>query len=75
MAKTGDWGESNVPSEWTTSKDRQKLDQNCDLDDKGKESDDNPQAMRYRGWTSKGINRYNQLFYKIKAERQKQIYG
>ena len=27
------------------------------------------------GWTAKGIQRYNQIFHEVKAERQKLIYG
>ena len=72
MAENDDWKESDVPSEWTTSKDRKKNNNSQSEDDDG---DDNPQARKYRGWTFKGIQRYNQLFHEVKAERQKLLYG
>jgi hypothetical protein len=76
MGTKDNWKELDVPSEWTTSKDRQKLQNNHDnLVDDSDDGDDNPQAMRYCGWTAKGIQRYNQIFHKVKAEREKLLHG
>ena len=75
MAENDDWKESDIPSEWTTSKDRRKLHNKRDeMDSDSLDSGDNPQARRYRGWTAKGIQRYNQIFHEVKAERLKLIY-
>jgi hypothetical protein len=73
MALTDTWKDSEVPSKWTTSKDKRRSKQ---LDEDDDDSDDNgtPQARRYRGWSAQGIARYNQLFTEIKNERDKESY-
>jgi hypothetical protein len=65
MAGKDDWKESDVPSKWTTSKEKRKT---------NRDNDDSPQARKFRGWSAQGIARYNQLFIEIKNEREKTTY-
>ena len=67
MAGTKNWKDSETPSVWTTSIEKRKP-----KEDGGDNSDDaeTPQARRYRGWTKKGIIRYNQLHAEVKVERK-----
>ena len=76
MAASGQWKDSDVPSKWTTSKDKRKLikEQGDDSDGDGSKSE-TPQARRYRGWSAQGIARYNQLFIEIRAERERETYS
>ena len=69
MAATKNWKDSDVPSAWTTSIDKRKSRKDQDEEE---DSDDaeSPQARRYRGWTTKGILRYNQLHAQIKLARK-----
>jgi hypothetical protein len=66
MARDDNWKESDVPSKWTTSREKKvKWNEYSErIDD-----DDSPQATRYRGWSCQGIAWYNQLFDEIKAKR------
>jgi hypothetical protein len=73
MAESDNWKESDVPSEWTTSTDKRKLNQQGKENDEEEETN-KPQARRYRGWSAKGIARYNQLFNEIETERKKPEY-
>jgi hypothetical protein len=73
MAKRDEWKDSDVPSKWTTSRDKRKHTKQGG-DDSSCDEDSTPQARRYRGWSAKGIARYNQLFKEIKLEREKDEY-
>ena len=72
MAEDDDWKDSVVPSKWTTSKEKRGAKDTEPGEDNSNVEDDCPQAKRYRGWSSQGIARYNQLFAEVKAEREKQ---
>jgi hypothetical protein len=75
MAKRNKWKDSDVPSEWTTTKNTNRQPVRTDEnDDDGSDDNDTPQARRYRGWSAQGIAQYNQLFTEIKLERQKDTY-
>ena len=69
MASARNWKDSAVPSTWTTSIDKRKSRTEQEEEDCSDDSE-TPQARRYRGWTIKGILRYNQLHAEIKAERE-----
>ena len=69
MATTDNWKDSDVPSEWTTSVDKRKSRKEADDEDDSVNTE-SPQARRYRGWTTKGILRYNQLHAEIKVARE-----
>jgi hypothetical protein len=56
MAEAKNWKDSEVPSAWTTSIDKQKPKLNQDEDSN---KADTTQARRYRGWTAKGVLHYN----------------
>lgn len=71
MAEAKNWKDSEVPSAWTTSMVKRKPEMNQDKDIEVAET---PQARRYRGWTAKGILRYNELHAEIKEERKKDIF-
>ena len=66
MAREEDWRESDVPSKWTTSRDKK-----IKRDEYGNRLGDNDtaQATRYRGWSYQGIARYNQLCDEIEKKR------
>ncbi len=66
MARDDSWKESDVPSKWTTSREKK-----VKRDEYGNriDDDDSPESTRYRGWSFQGIARYNQLFDEIKAKR------
>ena len=69
MATTKNWKESEVPSAWTTSIDKRKaMHEPNDEDDS--DDQETPQPRRYRGWTARGILRYNQLHAEIKVKRE-----
>ena len=69
MARTKSWKDSEVPSAWTTSIDKRKSKDDQEEDESGDEAE-TPQARRYRGWTAKGILRYNQLHADIMVKRE-----
>ena len=71
MATADEWKESDIPTKWTTSRDKRTSLKKSDNDTKQEsdEDDQTPQATRYRGWSWHGIERYNQLFNEIKASR------
>ena len=74
MAENDEWGDSNEPSRWTTSNEKRKavaMNQTTQMSDN---EEITPQAKRYRGWSAKGIARYNQIFAEVKAERAKLAY-
>jgi hypothetical protein len=75
MANRNEWKDSDVPSEWTTTKDtnRQPV-RNGEVDEDNSEEEETSQARRYRGWSAQGINRYNQLFTEIELEREEETY-
>ena len=56
-----------TPSAWTMSIDKRNPKE--DREDDSNEAE-TPQARRYRGWTKKGIIRYNQLHAEVKVERK-----
>ena len=70
MADADDWKESDVPSKWTTSKEKRKAKSKPACDENSSVDNDCPQAKRYRGWSAQGIARYNQLFEEVKKERE-----
>jgi len=74
MADANEWKDSDVPSKWTTSKDKRKL-KSTDDDDNSGVDEDTPQARRYRGWSAQGIARFNQLATEIKRERAKESFS
>ena len=68
MARQDDWTTAAVPTKWTVTRDRTA---SAAKKAQNRESETgNPQARRYRGWSAQGINRYNQLFDQIEAERE-----
>jgi hypothetical protein len=69
MARTKSWKDSEVPSAWTTSIDKRKSKDDQEEDESGDEAE-TPQARRYRGWTAKGILRYNQLHADVMVKRE-----
>ena len=69
MARTENWKDSEVPSAWKTSIDKPKSRKEADKEDDSVDAE-SPQARRYRGWTTKGILRYNQLHAEIKVARE-----
>jgi hypothetical protein len=74
MAKANEWKESNIPSKWTTSKEKQKQKQ-AGKEQGSSDDDDTPQAQKFCGWPAQGIVRYNQLFTEMKSyEREKDAY-
>ena len=70
MADSEDWKDSDVPSKWTTSKEKRKAKSKRTGEENSSDESDCPQAKRYRGWSAQGIARYNQLFEEIKKERE-----
>ena len=68
MAKTDEWTTASVPTKWTVTRDRTgsaaKKARAVELET------GNPQARRYRGWSARGISRYNQLYDEIEANRR-----
>jgi hypothetical protein len=66
MPKTGKWKDFNVPSKWTTSKEKRKP--------KSSDNDNTSQVRRFFDWSAQEITRYNQLFTEIKIEREKDTY-
>jgi hypothetical protein len=73
MAFHDDWKESNVPSRWTTSKEKRAV-KKAAIGNESSEDDEKPQARKFRGWSAQGIARYNQLFAEIKQERENDTY-
>ena len=68
MAGTEEWKTSPVPTKWTVT--RTKADNAKQKATTTGSQNSEPTARRFRGWSSEGIQRYNQLFDEIKAERQ-----
>ena len=67
MAETDEWTTAPVPTKWTVTRDRTA---SAAKKARDKESETgHAQARRYRGWSAHGINRYNQLYDEIEAER------
>jgi hypothetical protein len=75
MADKEEWRDSDEPSKWTTSNEKCK----AVMMNQAMQSSENKnvtlQAKHYRGWSAKGIARYNQIFAEVKAERAKKEYG
>ena len=74
MAAKNEWKDSEIHSKWTTSNEKRK---EVSMNQDAEESDSDevtPQAKRFRGWSARGIARYNQIFSEIKEERTKQNY-
>ena len=66
MARDEDWRELDVPSKWTTS--REKKVKRNEYGNRIKD-DEPPQATRYRGWSYQGIAWYNQLCDDMEVKR------
>jgi hypothetical protein len=49
MAANDEWQDSNVPSRWTTSKEKRAEKTTANNDDSS-EDDEKPQARKFRGW-------------------------
>jgi hypothetical protein len=68
MAAAEEWTTAPVPTKWTVTRDRTA---SAAKKARTREAETgNPQARRYRGWSAQGINRYNQLYDEIEAERK-----
>ena len=70
MAEQDAWKTSPVPTKWTVTRDRTTKAVREDQTNNRRAGE--PQARRYRGWSAQGIERYNQLFDQINAERETQ---
>jgi hypothetical protein len=67
MAIADLWKTSPVPTKWTVTKDKSTIAAPREGDAATQKCE--AEARRFRGWSAKGILRYNQLFDQIKKER------